>query len=586
MAHSGEIKSDKVLVKGIFEQMWFCVPEYQRPYVWGSDEVDELLDDLHYALSARPDSEYFLGSFVFQARPADPEKGQEFDEKDLLDGQQRMTTLLMLLAVIRDLSEDPLAKTDCQNAIYQQASVYKNVPERTRLVYKIRDNAQRFVDDYLKTGNGTNNEETFEEMRKKERDVSLRNMANAVLDIRRFFSEEAAVSPEDFLKFLMNNVLLIYVSTEDLEDAFRLFTILNDRGIPLRNSDILKTKNLEALSTEEEKIKYAKFWETAEGELGDEFDRFLNHVRTIIVKDRPRSSLLQEFENRIYNPRDYDKKTKQWSTKSPLLSRGRETFELVERYFNHYQLLLGGNNHDAFDSFKYDNLIRVMLEGLPATDWVPPLLSYYDKFEYEKVLDFLILLDNKFSADWVGQYTPTVRVESMNRVIDTIDSAGSTGDVLGSDCFDANAESFLRVLDGPIYGKKFAKYLLLKLDFFFQTHDHRMSFEKLSIEHILPQNPEDTSRWVRDFTQEEREFWTDRLGNLVLITGRKNTAQGRLDYLKKRDKYFKTNIDTCPNSLRVLRKYDSWVPQEVEENQKFVVSKLSEHYGPAFLPTG
>ena len=93
---------------------------------------------------------------------------------------------------------------------------------------------------------------------------------------------------------------MIYVATEDLEDAFRLFMILNDRGIPLRNSDILKSTNLGALDNEVDKIKYAKIWEQAEGELGDDFDRFLNHIRTILVKEKARLSLLKEFEDKIY----------------------------------------------------------------------------------------------------------------------------------------------------------------------------------------------------------------------------------------------------------------------------------------------
>jgi uncharacterized protein with ParB-like and HNH nuclease domain len=60
------------------------------------------------------------------------------------------------------------------------------------------------------------------------------------------------------------------VATQDLDDAFRLFTILNDRGVPLRNSDILKSLNLGALEKDSDKTKYAKLWEEAESELGDE----------------------------------------------------------------------------------------------------------------------------------------------------------------------------------------------------------------------------------------------------------------------------------------------------------------------------
>jgi uncharacterized protein with ParB-like and HNH nuclease domain len=73
------------------------------------------------------------------------------------------------------------------------------------------------------------------------------------LTCRYFKDPENELSPEGLLKFLLNKVLFIYVSTQDLEDAFRLFTILNDRGVPLRNSDILKSLNLGALEKEADK---------------------------------------------------------------------------------------------------------------------------------------------------------------------------------------------------------------------------------------------------------------------------------------------------------------------------------------------
>lgn len=577
MPSRGEIKSEKILVKDIFSNMWFRIPEYQRPYVWGADEVIELLDDLTFALTEKPDFEYFLGSFVFQSKVAQPEKGQEFDENDLLDGQQRMTTLLLLFAVIRDLAIDPDAKDDCQRCIYQKASKYKKIPERTRLVFAIREAVQEFIESFVKNDGGTERSDELAKLGKKNEDVSVQNIAKAAIEIRKFLQNSSSPSPEDLLQFLLNKVLLIYVSTEDLEDAFRLFMILNDRGIPLRNSDILKSMNLGALEATSEKVKYAKLWEEAEGELGDDFDRFLSHVRTILVKDKARLNLLQEYEDKIYAPKERDKATGQ--KKPLLLKKGRETFQLIERYLNHYRNILGGQNYDETgSSFEFDNLVKVMLTGLPATDWVPPFLRYFDKFDYGHLLEFLKQLDNKFSADLIGQYSPTDRIEAMNRVIKVIDNADSVDDILNSGCFDIDEDSFLRVLDGSVYGKRFARYILLKLDYFYHDHALRMHFETLSVEHILPQNPNSTSQWVKDFSDDERAEWTDKLGNLVLITRRKNSSQGRLDYQGKKKRYFEKCIDTCPNSLRVLHQNDQWTTEEVKQNHETVLKRIREHY--------
>ncbi len=321
-------------------------------------------------------------------------------------------------------------------------------------------------------------------------------------------------------------------------------------------------------------------WEEAEGELGDDFDRFLSHVRTILVKDKARLNLLQEYEDKIYDPKERDKATGQ--KKPVLLKKGRETFQLIERYLNHYRTILGGQNYDETgSSFEFDNLVKVMLTGLPATDWVPPFLRYFDKFEYERMLEFLKQLDNKFSSDWIGQYSPTDRIEAMNRVIKVIDDAGNVDDILNSGCFDIDKDSFLRVLDGSVYGKRFARYILLKLDYLYHDHALRMHFETLSVEHILPQNPNSTSQWVKDFSDDERAEWTHKLGNLVLITRRKNSSQGRLDYQDKKKRYFEKCIDTCPNSLRTLHQNDKWTPEELKQNHETVLKGLREHYGVA-----
>jgi uncharacterized protein with ParB-like and HNH nuclease domain len=236
MSSKGIIKSEKILAGDIFSRMWFRIPEYQRPYVWGTDEVNELLGDLAYALTEKPDFDYFLGSLVFQSKIATL-GSQEYDENDLLDGQQRMTTLLLMFAVIRDFTEDVEAKESCLDCIYQKAQKYKNIPERTRLFFAIREETQKFIEDYVKAESGTGKvENEIQGLRKKE-NVSIRNMANAIVTIREFLKKNAEIKPEKLLYFLLNNVLMIYVSTEDLDDAFRLFTILNDRGVALRNSD-------------------------------------------------------------------------------------------------------------------------------------------------------------------------------------------------------------------------------------------------------------------------------------------------------------------------------------------------------------
>ncbi|MDY7024981.1 MAG: DUF262 domain-containing HNH endonuclease family protein [Pseudomonadota bacterium] len=583
MPNKHEIKSEKIHVKDIFSNMWFRIPEYQRPYVWGNDEIDDLLDDLVFAHTEKPDQDYFLGSFVYQSKKAGSAPGLLFDENDLLDGQQRMTTLFMLFACIRDLVDVPQLKKGCQRSIYQEGDEYDDIPERTRITFAIRQEVQDFVDAFIIKDGGTDQVSDLQGLIKTTNDPSVRNMAKAVLKIRDDLNrlsedEDSTFDLPGFYGFIRKNVLLIYVATEDLDDAFRLFTILNERGVPLRNSDILKSTNLGALNDEHDKARYAKLWEEAEGELGDDFDRFLNHIRTILLKDKARLNLLDEFEHKIYHPREKEKST--GKPKPSLLSKGKETFELVDRYLKHYDQLLGGQNYDQTGgSFEFDNLIKVMLTGLPSTDWLPPLLRYFDRFHHDRLLEFLVNLDNQLSSDWIAQYSPTKRIERMNDVIRAIESVDSVSELFSSASpFNFDNEGFTRAVNAAVYGRRFTRYLLLKLDYLYADHSQRMSLEFLSVEHVLPQNPKPESQWRKDFTDEQREEWTHRLGNLVLITTKKNTSQGNKDYKDKRSQYFEKRISTCPNSLRVL-KNDQWTPKQLEDNHRKVVGKLEKHYG-------
>ena len=587
MSTKGKINSGKILVKEVFFTKWFNIPVYQRPYVWETDQVVELLDDLTFAMTENPenpDFEYFFGSFVFQSKAARAEIGQKYLVNDLLDGQQRMATLLMLFAVIRDLVSDVGTKDVCQNCIFQKPVPLMEIPEQTRLVYVTHPEVTKFIDEYIKTENGTINEDSLREISnhgklqsKNSGDISVKSMANAVLVIRKFFLDNPDTDPIKLLHFLLNNVLFIYVSTEDRDDAFRLFRVLNDRGVQLRNSDILKATNLAELKTPDEQIKYAKMWEVAEGgfEDKDDFERFLNHVRTILVKDKARLELIDEFEQKIYKPQD----------KPKLLDKGIKTFELIEKYFNSYNDLLGGQNYQkAGNSYEFDNLMKVMQAGLLGTDWIPPLLHYSDKFQYQRILDFLKLLDIKYSADWIGRRSPTERIMAMVEIIKVIDAAKNVEDVFNpqfnSKCFDIDKESLIREIEGPVYGNRFARYLLLKLDYFYADQYQPMHVEKLSVEHILPQNPAKNSNWVNDFSEEQRAGWTHKIGNLVLITGRKNEILGRLDYPEKVETYFKDRINISPNALHVFfKEYKKWTPEELKKNHRNVLAKVYENYG-------
>ncbi|WP_215902541.1 DUF262 domain-containing protein [Acinetobacter soli] len=273
------IESEKLYVGEVFGK-WFRIPEYQRPYVWGKDQIAELLQDLSDAMNRDENAQYFLGSMVLQKKTSE-KNNTKYVEYDVLDGQQRLTTLFLLISVIRDLTENEDCLKTCKEILFQKKNLFTNTPERLRVVFDIRQEVKDFIDVYIKEGKSTLKvTPSLIQSYGKDTDLSVINMSKNIIQIREYFQEHQNF--DQFVKFLLNNVLMIYVGSEELDDAFRLFTVMNNRGVKLRSSDILKASNLALVSDNEERVKAAKNWEEAENYFGEDFDEFLSHLRSIL----------------------------------------------------------------------------------------------------------------------------------------------------------------------------------------------------------------------------------------------------------------------------------------------------------------
>lgn len=555
MAKKQEIDANKSEIRSIFTDFWFVIPEYQRSYVWDSDQVNELMDDLWFAFENKHDSEYFLGSLVLKNL-----NNQSFEEYEVLDGQQRLTTLYLLMGVIRDAVSIPLLKQNCNKYIFQEEDPYSGVPTRNRMIYKIRGGVDDFVNKYVKQNDGTKDTAAFETLRKGSKHLSIKNMANAILTLSAFFEDKGEQQIDRFAQYLFRNVVFIYVSTENREDAFRMFTILNNRGLPLTSSDILKSANIGEISDPYESRQYAQSWEVMEGELDEEFDRFLSFIRHILVKEKARSNLLDEFEEKIYNKN--------------LLEKGKPTINLLTEYKRHYDKLLNFESSEITNEYK--NLITIMLIGLPSRDWIPPLLYFYDNFGGDHLTTFLKRLEGKFTHDWIVQLTPTQRIDNMSRILKAIQKRETADEVIqDQSLFETNKELLHQVLNGDVYGRRFARYILLKYEFLKSDHTvHLSDYKTISVEHILPQKPKEGSKWLDVFTDEQRQEWLHKLGNLTLISMKKNSKLNNLDFKDKKQRYLEKRIDVFSGSKIFIQQSDEWTVESIKKRQEEMLDKL------------
>lgn len=572
-----EIKCEKKVIREIFN-MWYCIPDYQRAYVWDTDQVRDLLDDTISAYRENKEAQYFLGSMVLKINEKS-ENNVSYTEYELLDGQQRITTVFLILACMRDMLTDyPQYQNSLAGFVYQAEDAILQQPERMRIIFNIRSDVRDFVNEHIKPLHGTCDSALLKDkMQAKDVNISIRNMANAML-VAHEFLEENKSEIIGYLSYFLNKVLMIYVATEELQDAFQLFTVLNNRGVKLSSSDILKAENLKELSAAD-RTSWATRWEEMETYFGEDFDKFLSHIRTILVKKKQTTTLLKEFDEFVYSNQEYDRTQKKYVPRTPILRRGRDTFELLYSYYHTYQEVFDTDHSVVTGDYEITNYLKLMETGFGADYWIAPVLDYYRKYRRRGFVAFLKALDRKLSADWITAATPTVRMENVNAILREIEASQDSAALLQSKTFTINKSDFERVINGDIYGRSFAKYLLLKLDLIYRGSSTPMIPQAIaSIEHILPRNPSTDSQWVKDFSAAEREEWTNKLGNLVLISRRKNTSQGNRDYVEKKEKYFEKNIEMFPNSIRIYQNYPEWKLSDLKKNHSDVVTELLNVY--------
>lgn len=546
-----EITGEKITLKRIFsDEYFFNIPEYQRPYSWQKDNNAQLFDDIY---ESNRENEYFLGTIILQ-EVGEVGTGIMYD---VIDGQQRLTTIQILLACLRDNVTNADYKNSVQQKIYQKSNPVDGLPEVVRLKTREED----FFKMYVQECGGTRKVNSCEPQ-----NDAQRNLKNSILLFDEYLGNMEQKDIEALIQHISQRCIFICVSTKNFNEAYRLFTIINDRGLQLRRIDILKTNNLdpEVIPDSHERRVYSNIWESMENDLGaDDFENLISFIRTIEVKEKPKEDLLKEFNNLVFAKEK--------------IKRGKEFIDYVLLYKNIYQKLVLDKEIDlGANTIAAKNLLNIMVDFLPSNEWIPSLLYYYKKFANCGLYEFLLSLERKFVADWVIALTPTKRTVNLNYILKSIEEASSFNEVLKSDAFKFDKDAFINELKQDAYGKRHVRYILLKLEYLESEQNVERKYGTISVEHVLPQSPSQNSKWIQTFNNEQRALYTNKLANLVLLSHKKNSSASNFDFLEKKKKYLEGRMTDLFRSQKVLN-YSDWTPDILEKRQKDIISILSKY---------
>lgn len=556
MTHGSEIEAKEYPIEKVFSSDYsFEIPNYQRPYSWKVQQVEALLDDLTYFAFQEDDIEdlkpYFLGSIVLI-------KEKNIPLSKVVDGQQRLTTLTILLSVIREILQDTDSKKAITEFIYEKGNSFRRgSKDKFRLYLRLRD--QEFFNQYIQMEGGI---ETLP--LQSNLSDSLKNIMNNALYLKDKLKESCSETKVCKLgEYIVQKCYLVVVSTPDEESAFRIFSVLNDRGMQLSNADILKAEIIGEI-TETEQEEYTRKWENKEVELGrDNFNALFTNIRMINRKVKAKDTILKEIREHVkpkVRPKEFVDK------------------ELVPYAQAFYDI----KNASFVSSSKAEsiNCYLKYLNRLDNEDWVPPSIRYLAKWgsrDTEKVLDFLTKLERLAFAIHILRISAYGRIEKYGKVLSAIEIEEENPKLLEESLSlsDEEKSHILKALEGDVYNTQFCKYLLLRLDESFSEGSASYNHPVISIEHILPQNPARDSEWMTLFPDEvTRRNLTNRLGNLVLLSRRKNSMAQNYSFEKKKSLYFcnEGGMSSFSLTTRVLS-YNKWTQDEILEQQKSLTEK-------------
>ncbi|MGC3994523.1 MAG: DUF262 domain-containing HNH endonuclease family protein [Propionicimonas sp.] len=537
----------------------FWIPDYQRPYAWGVEQALQLLDDLEGALDRDTDEPYFLGSIVLV-------KESGAVKADVIDGQQRLTTLSILFAVLRDVTGNPALSTELGNLLVEPGQILAGTTAEQRLRLRKRDS--QFFRDHVQTAGRLGALIALT-------DAALETDAQkAIRDNAKALHERIQSWPDaklqTFAAMVGTRTFLVVVSTPDLNSAHRIFSVMNARGLDLSPSDIFKAQVIGAIGSDEQSATYADKWEQEEQDLGrDGFAELFGHVRMIFAKERGRRELLIEFPQQVLN--------------GYLPERAKEFVdEVLIPYSDAYEHLITQNYpHDATWSPVNAWLARLM--QVDNSDWRPAALwaLRHHADEPAFLAAFLERLERLAASMLIRRVYATPRATRYAELLRELER----GLGLDAPSFGLSAEERLetrRRLEGEIYlVAPVRKYVLLRLDERLAnqpgvSYQHKL----ITVEHVLPQTPKTDSAWAREFSEDERTSWTHRLANLVLLNRAKNSEAQRFDFGEKKTRYF-----TGPNGVAVfaltkgvLQEFE-WTPQVLERRQRKLLDLLGSMWG-------
>lgn len=548
----------KILDEIFARQVKYVIPDYQRPYSWeclGSSEknnqVNVMWDDLISYYKNGDKNPYFLGSMVLIQK--------DIYSFDVIDGQQRLSTLILLFASIKcfltknlnENSSNELAnylKNGIENInelLFNKAQLGITTIEKKVVVHrnpdgfdydlyfkKVVDCEQLSIQNFEKA---TNEQKRISKRYFDNRDFFEGKLSETFLKDNTL-SLEGYIEINKFIDFLKSRVVIVRILTGNFEMAYHIFEILNNRGLPLANKDLFRNFIIKEFAAIGDKNPNQKWMDLEEQfSFSDDFlGRWVESTKGGQQKYSSYNDITEIYKHR-YTEKPGKKKIElfyeDFKSTLPLYEKIVNIDFTTPFFKTKINFILNAGN------LRYSmNLLFALLRNtqgdIEQNEFAKIIISEYDKY-----LNYSMCYGRYSSKpvyNCINLINKSQWEDAKNCFKEYYNEVDLTKIVFNS-LFYSDNETPKLLLAKYFWYKNFKleNTDLVKVD---------LIYSNCTLEHIIPQNLRKGSTWEKDLSSKFRDDYTYSIGNMTLLTQKINSAAKNYDFEKKKEEYKKTNL--------------------------------------------
>ncbi|EFY07990.1 DUF262 domain-containing protein [Succinatimonas hippei] len=534
----------------------FIIPEYQRPYAWTSEQVETLFEDIwEFATTIGGldrNGSYFLGSIVsFE---------NENSEQEIIDGQQRITSLFLLLrAIYTKLNKGDDVQTDAaQNFIRQIEPAIWRTDNRTGkvdynnilLTSRVVDNeGNEILRNILKDGMANPDAND--------------NYSKNYLLFQKLYDDHCAKSPlkvYDFIYALLNQAILLPICADSQDTALTIFSTLNNRGLPLSDADIFKAKIYNNLK-DDEKEKFISQWKALEKEATEAHESiqqlFYYYMFYLRAKENDVSSTTPGVR-------------KYYST-----NKSERLFEpnLMERLKTVLNLWKVVNTNQDIPEENWDDDAKIrkaldILTSYPNEYWKYPVINYYLSHRNREMFntEFLLFL-NKLIEELMTRFLLFPNINAVKSDIMKLNAK-----IIN----DPHPDFDFREIDKSLLESQIRvphrNIVRMLMKCYAYNHQEQLLPDNWQLEHILPRKWQES--YFPDVDAEKVYEMIEHIGNKTPFERKLNIIASNGYFKKKQQEYQKSKIEVT--KILIASTNNDWTLENIEHRDKIVATEIMQ----------